>query len=79
MEAVAPLPKPDQWLEQIAKSTPPRRPPSLSVAGRARSMSAASDPFDAEWVAPIAKTDVRSTNPFISPPKAPVQTFQVQL
>lgn len=79
IEAVAPLPKPDQWLEQITKTTPPRRPPSLSVAGRARSMSAASDPFDAEWVSPIAKTDVRSTNPFISPPKAPVQTFQVQL
>lgn len=79
VETVAPLPKPDQWLEQIAKSTPPKRPPSLSVAGRARSMSAASDPFDSEWVAPIAKTDVRSTNPFISPPKAPVQTFQVQL
>lgn len=80
VEAVAPLPKPDQWLEQIAKATtPPKRPPSLSVAGRAKSMSAASDPFDAEWVAPIAKTDVRSTNPFISPPKAPVQTFQVQL
>ncbi|XP_063699550.1 protein numb isoform X2 [Culicoides brevitarsis] len=81
VESVAPLPKPDQWLEQIAKSTvtPPKRPPSLSVSGRARSMSAASDPFDSEWVAPIAKTDVRSTNPFISPPKAPVQTFQVQL
>uniref|UniRef100_A0A336LAS9 CSON007795 protein n=1 Tax=Culicoides sonorensis TaxID=179676 RepID=A0A336LAS9_CULSO len=80
VEAVAPLPKPDQWLEQIAKSSPPKRPPTLAFAGRAKSMSAAPDPFDADWVAPIAiKTDVRSTNPFISPPKAPVQTFQVQL
>lgn len=82
IEVVAPLPKPDQWLEQIVKETKvpsPRKPPSLGLAGRAKSMSAAPDPFDAEWVAPITKTEVRSTNPFISPPKAPTQTFQVQL
>lgn len=85
IEAVAPLPKPDQWLEQMARTTvlpsasPPRRPPSIGMAGRARSMSVASDPFDSEWVSPVQRTEVRSTNPFISPPKAPVQTFQLQL
>ncbi|XP_060651078.1 protein numb isoform X1 [Drosophila nasuta] len=52
------------------------------------------DPFDAEWAANVAaakkmspdlpgigtgNSNRHSTNPFISPPKAPAQTFQVQL
>lgn len=87
-----------------------RRPPVLSVSARSRSLNTSqsptvgSDPFDAEWVASVAKlsnvvgstavtTDVfesvsgsamptsthHNTNPFISPPKPPAQSFQVQL
>lgn len=57
--------------------------------------SAIADPFDAEWAAGVTKPlspDVaavtatqietklhHSTNPFISPPKIPAQSFQVQL
>lgn len=62
---------PDQW-------SPPKRAPMLGNASKAKSMSAA-DPFDAEWAAPIVKSDVHNTNPFISPPKPPAQSFQVQL
>lgn len=61
----------DQW-------SPPKRAPMLGNTSKAKSMSAA-DPFDAEWAAPIVKTDVHNTNPFISPPKPPAQSFQVQL
>lgn len=85
------LPKADQWLGQVVMSTSPlpRRGPSLNLHSRARSLN--SDPFDAEWVATVTKTDDlqtdkqstslshHSTNPFISPPKPPAQSFQVQL
>lgn len=97
VEAVTPLPNADQWLGQVVKSTSPapilKRPPTLSLQARAKSMSAApmasatahspNDPFDAEWVAGVTKAPTpekhHNTNPFISPPKAPVQSFQVQL
>ncbi|XP_055908770.1 protein numb isoform X2 [Eupeodes corollae] len=97
VEAVTPLPNADQWLGQVVKSTSPapilKRPPTLSLQSRAKSMSAApmaakaalspNDPFDAEWVAGVTKATTpeihHNTNPFISPPKAPVQSFQVQL
>ncbi|XP_059617106.1 protein numb isoform X2 [Phlebotomus argentipes] len=80
IETVQPLPNPDQWLGQVAitASTSPRRPPPLHA--RAKSLTSNTDPFDAEWVAPIVKTDQgHNTNPFISPPKPPAQSFQVQL
>lgn len=79
IETVAPLPNPDQWLGQIVKSTSPspRRPPSLGLHSRAKSLN--SDPFDAEWASNAVKPENRSTNPFISPPKPPAQSFQVQL
>ncbi|KAI8115221.1 protein numb isoform X1 [Lucilia cuprina] len=104
----AALPKADQWLGQVVKSTSPaalKRAPQLVNAGRTQSMSSVpgtNDPFDAEWVAGVTKplspelpaitggiatpttpanttTPLHSTNPFISPPKAPAQSFQVQL
>lgn len=111
----ATLPKADQWLGQIVKSTSPallKRAPQLSQAGRTQSMSSvpgSNDPFDAEWVAGVTKPlspdmpvmlkgltedespvvattptptttqPLHSTNPFISPPKVPAQSFQVQL
>lgn len=77
----ASLPKAEQWLGQIVKSTSPspRRTPSLNLHSRAKSLSSASDPFDAEWAAGVAKPEKQSTNPFISPPKPPAQSFQVQL
>lgn len=85
------LPRADQWLGHVVMSTSPspRRAPSLNLHSRARSLN--SDPFDAEWVATVTKTDElqqdkqstslshHSTNPFISPPKPPAQSFQVQL
>ncbi|XP_058819411.1 protein numb isoform X2 [Topomyia yanbarensis] len=78
VETVSPLPNPEQWLGQIVKnvSPSPRRAPSLHT--RAKSLSAA-DPFDAEWVAEVAQPELHSTNPFISPPKPPAQSFQVHL
>ncbi|XP_055635382.1 protein numb isoform X2 [Toxorhynchites rutilus septentrionalis] len=78
VETASPLPRPEQWLGQIVKnaSPSPKRAPSLHT--RAKSMSAA-DPFDAEWVADVAKPEIHSTNPFISPPKPPAQSFQVHL
>lgn len=79
IETVTPLPNPDQWLGQIVKNTSPapKRPPSLGLHARTRSLN--SDPFDAEWAANVVKPETRSTNPFISPPKPPAQSFQVQL
>lgn len=87
VEAVNPLPKPDQWLGQIVKNTSPtlsRRPPTLALSGRAKSLQATSitgadtDPFDSEWASGVTKPiQIHHTNPFISPPKP--QTFQVQL
>lgn len=85
IETVAPLPKPEQWLKEIVKNTSPapRRAPSMQ--NRAKSMSAA-DPFDtsnAEWAMPTKGPEIHATNPFtnpfISPPKVPAQSFQVQL
>jgi numb len=86
VESAVPLPKADQWLGQVVKSTspkpPPKRPIPLGLAGRAKSMSAAGDPFDSEWEPPVGipRPQVHSTNPFISPLKPPpAQQFQVQL
>uniref|UniRef100_A0A182JQ54 PID domain-containing protein n=1 Tax=Anopheles christyi TaxID=43041 RepID=A0A182JQ54_9DIPT len=78
IETASPLPNPEQWLGQIVKnvSPSPRRAPSLH--NRAKSLNA-TDPFDAEWVGDVAKPEIHSTNPFISPPKPPAQTFQVHL
>ncbi|CAO1362934.1 unnamed protein product [Diamesa tonsa] len=86
IETVAPLPKAEQWLTEIVKNTSPspRRVP-FGMQARAKSMSAHHDPFDtsaAEWAAADAAEntpEIHSTNPFFSPPKAPVQSFQVQL
>ncbi|XP_075149328.1 NUMB endocytic adaptor protein isoform X2 [Haematobia irritans] len=97
--AEATLPKADQWLGQVVKSTSPaphKRGPMLAAGGRTQSMSSVpglNDPFDAEWVAGVTKplspdmptaiagstAPLHSTNPFISPPKPPTQSFQVQL
>lgn len=104
--AEATLPKADQWLGQVVKSTSPaphKRGPMLASGGRTQSMSSVpgiNDPFDAEWVAGVTKPlspdmptsvvgiggtsatptpPLHSTNPFISPPKPPTQSFQVQL
>lgn len=78
------LPNPDQWLGQVVKSTSPspRRAPQLHA--RTKSLNSAADPFDAEWAAGVTKpttttSTVHNTNPFISPPKPPAQSFQVQL
>lgn len=74
----------EQWLNRVTTTTTtnatpsPKRPPSLSNASRTKSLNGA-DPFDAEWAAPIATSDVHNTNPFISPPKPPAKSFQVQL
>lgn len=77
------LPKADQWLGQVVKSTSPqpKRAPPLAVHSRAKSLTTTSDPFDSEWVASVASVEpeIRNTNPFISPPKPPAQSFQVQL
>lgn len=83
------LPKADQWLGDVVKnaSPAPRRAPSFNLHSRTKSLSSAGDPFDAEWVATVTKsnddqqsiTTHHSTNPFISPPKPPAQSFQVQL
>lgn len=96
----ATLPKAEQWLGQVVKSTSPaalKKGPLLASSGRTQSMSSVpgtNDPFDAEWVAGVTKplspelpatatptsaAPLHSTNPFISPPKAPAQSFQVQL
>ncbi|XP_060528723.1 protein numb isoform X2 [Cylas formicarius] len=87
------LPKPEQWLGQIVKSTSPRpgrmdgssprRAPSFT--SRAMSLDSASenlkpkqpDPFDAEW-ADSATRQGSSTNPFLSPNTTPT-AFQIQL
>lgn len=71
---------------------PPKRPSYLANVGRAQTALSATDPdpFDAEWAANVAaakkmspdlpvSVNRHSTNPFISPPKGPAQTFQVQL
>lgn len=78
IETASPLPNPEQWLGQIVKnaSPSPRRAPAIHA--RAKSLSAA-DPFDSEWVSDVAKPEIHSTNPFISPPKPPAQSFQVHL
>lgn len=107
----ADLPGPAEWLAgQIVQSggtspvTGGRRAPALATNSRTRSLqmsavqspsSSGPDPFDAEWVAGVARlgeavaapqqtpptSAVAShhTNPFISPPKPPAQSFQVQL
>lgn len=73
----------------------PKRPSYLANVGRAQTALSTTDPdpFDAEWAANVAAAkkmspdlpaprsapNRHSTNPFISPPKGPAQTFQVQL
>lgn len=77
------LPRAEQWLGQVVKSTSPAAPRRV----RAKSLTTTTmDPFDAEWVAGITQekpTETQqqqhNTNPFISPPKPPAQSFQVQL
>lgn len=87
------LPKPDQWLGQIVKSTSPlpgrmdgaspRKPPSLGAQSRAISLDSAgsfqkvNDPFDAEW-ADVTAVKQNNTNPFLATANAP-QAFQIQL
>lgn len=78
------LPRADQWLGQVVMSASPssRRAPALNSHSRTKSLT--TDPFDAEWVSSVTKADDlksehRSTNPFISPPKPPAESFQVQL
>lgn len=85
IEAVAPLPNADQWLGQLVNknaSSPTsssKRPSSFGIQTRTKSLNN-SDPFDAEWAERVAKPESNhSTNPFISPPKPPAQSFQVQL
>lgn len=76
------LPNAEQWLGQVVQNTSPspKRAPMLTTHTRAKSLSSgASDPFDAEWVAGVTKPEMHNTNPFISPPKPPAQSFQVQL
>uniref|UniRef100_A0A1L8DMR4 Putative adaptor protein numb n=1 Tax=Nyssomyia neivai TaxID=330878 RepID=A0A1L8DMR4_9DIPT len=81
IDTTHPLPNADQWLGQVAQKVspiPPKRPPPLHA--RTKSLSSAADPFDAEWAEPIVKSDAgHNTNPFISPPKPPAESFQVQL
>lgn len=81
IETVNPLPNPEQWLGQIVKNTSPspKRAPTFNLNSRTKSLNMAGDPFDAEWAAPVAQPEVHSTNPFISPPKPPAESFQVQL
>lgn len=81
LESPQQLPNAEQWLGQVVKSTSPapRRPaPTMAVHSRTKSLT--SDPFDAEWAAGVTKPELQhNTNPFISPPKPPAQSFQVQL
>lgn len=77
------LPRADQWLGQVVKSTSPspRRASSLGLHSRGRSLSSAADPFDSEWASVVADNlpaTAHSTNPFIHP-KPPVQSFQCNL
>lgn len=85
IETVTPLPKADQWLTEIVKNTSPapKRAPAFNIQSRSKSL-APSGHFDSnatEWSATgINRPEIHSTNPFISPPKPPVQqSFQVQL
>ncbi|XP_065081837.1 protein numb isoform X2 [Ochlerotatus camptorhynchus] len=78
VETASPLPKPEQWLGQIVKNVSPSPRRTLTLHSRTKSLNA-TDPFDAEWVADVAKPEIHSTNPFISPPKPPAQSFQVHL
>ncbi|XP_032595113.1 protein numb isoform X2 [Drosophila grimshawi] len=83
-----------QVVRSTSPAMPPKRPSSLANVGRAQTGRAtAPDPFDAEWAANVAAakkmspdlpglgigSNRHSTNPFISPPKAQAQSFQVQL
>lgn len=128
--AAGELPKPADWLAgQIVQSTSPASQRASIFTAHARTKTlqaneadvgvASTDPFDAEWVAGVARlsnvspisvsmlesqkssafsssgsgntsihsniignstpTTVRHTNPFITPPKPPAQSFQVQL
>lgn len=81
IEIVSPLPKPEEWLSDIVKSTSPgpkRAALMNNNNNKPVNSASATDPFDADWSSGVAKP-VHSTNPFISPPKQPVQSFQVQL
>jgi len=82
VETVTPLPKADQWLNEIQKKTSPSPRRAHQLQSRSKSIATESL-FDrpSEW-SPRKKPEIHSTNPFISPTKQPTavtQTFQVQL
>jgi hypothetical protein len=86
--ATNPLPKAEQWLTEIVKSTSPapRRAPAFSMQNRSKSLAA--EAFDSSIKDLIssatsqspAPASYHSTNPFGSPSSKPIQqSFQVQL
>lgn len=95
VEATNPLPKAEQWLTEIVKSTSPapKRAPSFMSQSRSKSLATV-DPFESvigNWLPQSQQTSnitttqaqappiIHSTNPFISPSKNIQQSFQVQL
>lgn len=84
IKTVTPLPNADQWLTEIVKKTSPApKRATFNMQSRSKSLAHPSDPYDShvsEWATGTNKPEIHSTNPFISPPKPPVQqSFQVQL
>lgn len=82
IETVTPLPKAEQWLNEIQRKTSPSPRRAFQLQSRSKSIATESL-FDrpSEW-SPVRKPpEIHSTNPFISPTKQPkvTQTFQVQL
>lgn len=82
IETVTPLPKAEQWLNEIQKKTSPAPRRAAQLQSRSKSIATESL-FDrpSEW-SPRKKPEIHPTNPFISPTKqqaAVAQTFQVQL
>lgn len=74
------LPAADQWLGQVVKSTSPSPKRAPPLQNRTKSLNSnIADPFDADWATKVTKPEIHNTNPFISPPKPPAQSFQVQL
>lgn len=84
IQTTNPLPKAEQWLTEIVKSTSPapKRAPAFNTQLRSKSLAAV-DPFEATSLslAPSTQTTTSypSTNPFVSPTKSMQQSFQVQL
>lgn len=81
IETVTPLPKAEQWLNEIQKKTSPAPRRAYNLQSRSKSIATESL-FDrpSEW-SPRKAPEIHSTNPFISPTKQSTvtQTFQVQL